>query len=217
MTTGVRTLRAATLLIALSVPAAALTGCSSTPPDPFSAPACTQLPAAAIRAAVTDLATVGQGPERTGPHGSEYGSLPATNDNGRSYDCAWPTTTPDKQHSSAFAVTVEALDPVTFAELTRSVMQDLPGQSGQLLTSATPGQGRAFVLDGSGQAVWLCPRTPGAYTSQRLRVDVFRPSHPDHPADDAKTLAEAIIPLIGCSATTPTAGSTTTATTPAAP
>jgi hypothetical protein len=189
-------LSAATVAAALS--GVGLAGCG--PPDPFTAPACTQIPADAVRATVTDLGTVPEESPRTDPTGAEYGRLPATDPNGFSYWCHWPATSPDKNHRSAFTVSVGVLQGTDLELTTKAVMN---GSQGPLLTSTAPGQGRARTLpfsgDGKyGSADWICPHIPGYYTTQRLTVDVYRPKHPDHPEIDAKTLAEAIIPLIGC-------------------
>jgi hypothetical protein len=166
-----------------------LTGCAGK--DPWINPACTQLPAAAIRSAITDLGTVPDGSPHTGVNGTEYGQLPVTNLD-KIYWCKWPAADPDADHSAAFTVTVQAIDPHTYTQVKRSISQ----LAGPDLTSSTPGEGRAWKLGQEVSAQWLCP--PRDYPSLRLTVDVYRPAHKQDPAADAKTLAEAIIPLIGC-------------------
>jgi hypothetical protein len=191
--------------IAVLMPAITLavaTGCGNDT-DPFAVPACTQIPAAAIRAAATDLGTVPGESPRTGPGGAEYGHLPASGDQGRSYDCFWPVSNPKETNDVAFAVVVELVEPQTYSHLTST----LPTRTGaRPLTAHSPGRGWAWPENGHGSAEWLCPRFPGAYGTQRLRVSVTHPKHPQDPTTDAKTLAEAIVPRIGCqSGPSPTA------------
>jgi hypothetical protein len=168
-----------------------LTGCADK--DPWINPACTQLPAAAIRSAITDLGTVPDGSPHTGVNGTENGQLPVTNLD-KIYWCKWPAADPDADHSAAFIVTVQAIDPSMYAQVKRSISQ----HNGPDLTSSIQGEGRAWKLDQEVSAEWLCPHEGYASASQRLTVYVNRPAHKQDPAADAKTLAEAIIPLVGC-------------------
>jgi hypothetical protein len=179
------------LVTATTLVGLVLAGCSVK--DPWANPACTQLPATAIRGAVTDLGAISEGSPRTGPDGAETGRLPATNPS-QIYWCKWPAANPDNDHAFAFTATVQATDPDTYAQLTQSVM----AENGPILTSTVPGQGRAWARSGEIGAMWLCPRHDHDYTSQRLTVYVYRPAHKQDPASDAKSLAEAIIPLTGC-------------------
>jgi hypothetical protein len=184
---GIAVLMAATTL-------AVATGCGNDT-DPFAAPACAQIPATAIRAAVTDLGAVPGESPRMGPGGAEYGHLPASGDQGRSYRCSWPVSNPKEVDDVAFSVVVELVDPQTYTQLTTT----LPTRTGaHPLTAHSPGQGWAWPENKHGGAEWLCPRIPGVYGTQRLRVSVTHPKHPQDLATDAKTLAEAIVPLVGC-------------------
>jgi hypothetical protein len=183
--------------IAMLMAAATLTvatGCG-TDKDPFAVPACAQVPVAAVRAAVTDLATVPDNSPRTGPDGAEYGHLPASGDLGRSYHCFWPASNSDRGHSTAFTVVVQLVDPQTYSRLSSTLKARTQGY---LLTADSPGQGRAWTESTYGTAEWLCPPVAGSYGSQRLTVSVNHPKHPHDPAIDAKALADAIVPLVGC-------------------
>jgi hypothetical protein len=191
--TGRPTFSTSVILTVTAVIGAWLSACTA--PDPFVNPACQQLPAGTVRATVTDLGAVSDGAPRTGSYGTETGNLPATNGNGLSYSCRWPSSSPDRNTPNAFTATVTILAGSNLQMVTYSVMQ---AHQGPLLHSTAPGQGRAWTQYGLGFATWLCPRRPRDYTSHYLTITVNRPKHPNDPAADAKTLAEAIIPLIGC-------------------
>ena len=163
-----------------------LTGCHTTTPDPFASPACAQLPAAAVRAAAADLGTVPAGSPRTGLDGSENGTLAATMTGPvRTYRCWWPSAT--TSGATALQITVDRQGTRAVPGLLAQAM----AQPGPLLVASLPGRGRAMTYAGAGEARWGC----GAVF---LAVSISHPRHPDDPARDAKTLTEALIPLVGC-------------------
>jgi hypothetical protein len=191
MTDTRRKRRSSFLLLAAVV--GALGACTDSAKDPFSPPSCQQLPSNAVRQTANRLAAAPGEAERSGPVGSESGVLPPAKATAFAYHCRWPSTDPGT-HALALEVTVDQDAPESIAIRTDGIK----GHAGPALTAPVPGEGRAWNEKGIGVATWVCQVTADRYATPYIEVRVSFPKHTSDPAADAKTLAEAIVPRIGC-------------------
>jgi hypothetical protein len=187
-----RNQRSSFLLLALVV--GTLEACTESAKDPFSPPSCQQLPSDAVQQTADRLAAAPDEAERTGLEGAESGVIPPTRATAFAYHCRWRSTDPGA-HVLALEVTVDQGEAATIAIRTEGMKR----HAGPALAAPVPGEGRAWTEKGVGVASWVCRVPPDPYaTTPYVEVRVFFPKHASDPALDAKTLAEAIIPLIGC-------------------
>lgn len=184
--------RSAPLLLVAAVGLAG--ACTGATKDPFSPPTCQQLPADAVRQTVDRLAAAPPEDQRTGPDGAESGVLPLRSDRIVAYICRWGSTDPGT-HRFAVEVTAGQGEAATIAIRT----DGMKGHTGPTLTAPVPGEGRAWNDKGVGVASWVCQLAAGRYaTTPYVEVRVSFPKHTSDPASDAKALAEAIVPHLGC-------------------
>ena len=164
-----------------------LAGCGADPYDGTGTAACPALPGDAVAQAGGDLSAEGKGYE---PHEdrAETGTLPVPEDTRDDipYGCWWATT----DGGAGLTVTVTVKDPASM----ETELQFLGTKQGPELSAAgVPGTGRAFDLEGSPQARWVCG-------DRMLQVEVNSPKDGGDPRAGAKRLAEALVPQLGCPA-----------------
>lgn len=198
-----------TLVITLTI--CWLSACDSAP-DPFDPPACPQLPAGVIRETVADLDSASPSPSNRGRASGEEGSLPATKTNEIAYSCYWPSI-PGGERPYAFRVDVAPISVTSVEAYRRDMHQRADAVT---LQSSSSGFGAVFYYDRSDSitARWVCGPRPGVADTQMMDLDLYQPKRPQDPKGDAKKLAEAIIPLLGCPATTASSATRTDSSAP---
>ena len=164
-----------------------LAGCGEDPYAGTGTAACPALPGDVVAAVTGDLSAEGAGYE---PHEDrpEDGTLPVAQDTRDDipYGCWWATT----DGGAGLTVTVTVKDPASM----ETELQFLGTKQGPELSAAgVPGTGRAFDLEGSPQARWVCG-------DRMLQVELGSPTEDGDPLAGAKRLAEALVPQLGCPA-----------------
>jgi hypothetical protein len=162
-----------------------LAGCGDDPYAGTGTAACPALPGDVVAEVAGDLSAGGEGYE---PHQGrpEDGTLPVAEDTRDDipYGCWWATT----DGGAGLTVTVTVKDPASMQTEIGYVSRK---QGLALSAPEVTGSGRAFDVEGSPQARWICG-------DRMLQVELDSPKDDTDPLAGAKRLAETLVPQLGC-------------------